>query len=168
MLLTAIALLLGGAVLTWKDSGPIGAVGSLSIAGLAALILVAPSEKTRRLAQRWLWILPFLSGVLLESGVLLLSNQRGNVRFFELVSQVIPILLLALVLELRLFSSRISIASGQISLGLLTVLFLAMGEAQSLGVVVSQRPSEAAFATAIAALGTGLVALLVGALAESD
>jgi hypothetical protein len=154
-----------GIWISWRENAAAGVVLNLCVILLLVAFFRVPLARIRAGSQQLLWLFPLTTYFLVSIGMATVSDSKGTVAFFEVTAQVIPILVLALTVELRLFSQNATNVQGQAAAGLLTILFLGLGEFYCLGVVATGRPSSDAFEAAVSSLAAGFIGLIVGGLA---
>lgn len=162
MVLVGIALVGVATWLIWAEQGTIGTAFIMVALSFVAVVLSSSLRDRRQRLQQWLWLVPLVMYFVTAVVVDVLTGEAGTLAFYETVAQVIPILVLALTVELRLLAETATNVSGQAAAGLLTILLLGFGEFFSLRAVATETVSDQAFVASTAALASGFVGLIVG------
>lgn len=139
---------------------------SLPVLGAIGVVVAASSlAEAQMVLSRLLWTLPLLVGLLVHAFAQLFTDRTGTDRFYELVSQILPILILALAVEGR-WSRRPRVRDTfELVVATIVISFVVAGEIAAL-VAVETEPTATTFTYAVAGLAVGLIWVVELALIE--
>lgn len=164
-------LVLGGLVAlglsVWILSSSGGFSGVQLVGALLVVVVLLTSvspEKTQAFINRWL--VPMVILVILGTSLAMAPSTRtGSIRFYEIAAQVIPTLVLALAIEIRLVRG-----TPRHELALVfpfTILFLlGVGEFFALKAVVTESPTRSDFQSVVSTMTGAFSGIILGALAR--
>ena len=164
LFILAAAVFVAATAFGWWIGRGAGAAFVAFVIVVFSLLMNFPPHKVQSFVSAGL--VPLTALAFLGTGLAIgFSETTGTVRFYEISAQVIPTLVLALALEIRLVSNRIR---EPFTLVFPTIILLAvgLGEFAALKAVLTGRPTQLDFQSVVVALVTAFVGVFLGALAH--
>jgi hypothetical protein len=164
LIVVGVALIAGAGAIGWRVGKGYGIAFMASLLVLVIFLTAPPPSKVQDVISTALVPLTALTFVGTGLGIGL-SERTGTVRFYEIAAQVIPTLVLALTLEIRLIRGR---PTNPFSLVFPAIILVAvgLGEFAALKAVLTGRPTPLDFQSVVVALATAFIGVFLGALAR--
>lgn len=164
LLVAGLAVLFAAGAVAWEMGRVYGLAFMAFMLTIFVLLTTFPPDEVRNFISTGL--VPLTGLAFVGAGAAVgWSDRTGPVRFYEISAQVIPTLVLALTLEVRLVRGRLNHPFGLVFPALILVA-VGLGEFAALKAVLTGAPTKFDFQSVVVALVTAFVGVALGALAR--